>query len=691
MADWTQGLNEEQKIAVEHDHGPLLILAGAGSGKTTVLVARAGRLLTEQICTAEQLCVLTFTNRAARELKSRVTAKLGSRATKIWAGTFHSFGLHLLRRFYKKAKLSEGFGILDASDAGAIVKEILRDFSYGGKTAYDAEKLLSLISTWRESNRTTAIGEDEYEIAVEWLLPRYLKRLEMLGMVDFDSLILKPLELMKEFPEVKDMVHQQFQQIMVDEFQDTNQMQMNLVRRLAETHRNLTVVGDDDQSIYAWRGACISNILDFPKLYSDCKVIRLERNYRSTPAILNLANAVIAKNTQRHPKVLRSSDTAELGELPQVMAWDTEDDEAENICSEIEEFVRQGFPKKEIAVLYRSNSQGALIEAELRRRQIPYSISGGTAFFDRKEMRDILAYLRCALKPNEVALRRILNTPPRGIGDKTVELLTEFMNHHNIKFPEATKRWKEAQVEERAGASIEVLWEELRQLIPSLLDPAALPGAQLLGFLSKIGYKGHLEKYSGNAQVAAKRWRYLEVFSGIIDRFVERGGRSLESIRQFLDAMELRDLLSGKEEDEDRVQLLTLHACKGLEFNVVLLIGVEEDILPHRILGTNLSEERRLFYVGITRARQKLIISRASKRRRHGKLSPAVASRFLEEIPKHLLTIQQGPRPMNEDRRKSMIADLFKKLDNLGMTASAPKPVEAQPEPPREPELEPSN
>lgn len=666
MGDWTLGLNEEQKIAAEHNYGPLLILAGAGSGKTTVLVARAGRLLDDQIVTAEQLCVLTFTNKAARELKSRVVEKLGARAAKIWAGTFHSFGLHLLRRFYKKANLSEGFGILDPSDAGGIAKELLRDFNYGGKTAYDAEKLLSMISQWRETGRTTANNDDEYEAAVEWLLPKYLKRLEILGMVDFDSLILRPLELMKEFPEIAEKVHEQFQQIMVDEFQDTNQMQMNLVRRLAETHRNLTVVGDDDQSIYAWRGACISNILDFPKLYTGCKVIRLERNYRSTPSILNLANAVIAKNTDRHPKVLRSSETAEPGDIPELMAFDTEDDEAECVCSEIEEFVRQGFTRREIAVLYRSNSQGALIEAELRRRQIPYTISGGTAFFDRKETRDILAYLRCAIKANEVAFRRILNTPPRGIGEKTVDLLTEFSRGSNIKFPEATRRWREAGVEERAGAAIEVLWEELRQLIPSLLDPASLPSTNLLHYLDTNGYKKHLEKYSGNAQVASKRWRYLEVFSGILDRFVERGGRSAQTLKEFLDAMELRDLLSGKEEKEDRIQLLTLHACKGLEFPVVLLIGVEEDILPHRVLGTNLSEERRLFYVGITRAKQKLILSRAQKRRRHGKVIPAIPSRFLGEIPPHLLRVQEGPRPLNEDRRKSMIAQLFKKLDGLG-------------------------
>jgi superfamily I DNA/RNA helicase len=665
LKNWVEGLNPEQSSAVLHNSGPLLILAGAGSGKTTVLVARAGRLIQDNIVSPERLCVLTFTNKAARELKARVQSRLGQTAKKIWAGTFHSFGLSLLRKHYKEAGLSEGFGIIDQSDAGSIIKELLHDFRTGDKTAYDSDRLLSMISDWRESGRTGANKDEEYEEATEWLLPRYLKRLQLLSMVDFDGLILKPLELLKKDEKIREQIQSSFSQVMVDEFQDTNQMQMDLVRQLVAPHRNVAVVGDDDQSIYGWRGAKITNILNFPKLYSDCVVVRLERNYRSTPAILNLANAIIANNAQRHHKQLRSKDDAELGDLPECFAYPTEDDEAENVCNEIEDFIRRGYSRKDVAVLYRSNGQGALIEAELRKRQVPYSISGGTAFFDRKETRDLLAYLRCSFRPNELALRRILNTPPRGIGEKSVEHIAEYMETRGISFVEAARCWREAGVEERAGAAIEILFDSLGSLTQTILDPSNPPGAQLLSFFDKLGYRQYLEKHAGDAQRAAKRWRYMELFSGILTRYMETGGRTASVIKDFTDAMELRDLLSNKEDDEERVQLLTLHACKGLEFPVVFLLGVEEDILPHKVLGSDVAEERRLFYVGVTRAQKRLILTRAEKRRRHGRLADAAPSRFLVEIPKELIQEHIGPRPVREDRRKSMVADLFAKLDSL--------------------------
>ena len=663
---WFHGLNQEQVEAVKHDTGPLLILAGAGSGKTTVLVSRTGRLIDEGIVSPEKLCVLTFTNKAARELKTRVAAKVGKAAKGIWAGTFHSFGLRLLRRFHKEAGFTSEFGVLDSGDASSIVKELLRDFNNCGKTAYDGEKLLSLISRFREDGRKAAKNDDEYEVAVEWLLPRYLKRLELLGMVDFDSLILKPIELMEQHPEVCEAIRASYDQVMVDEFQDTNHMQMRLIKMLVSPHRNLAVVGDDDQSIYGWRGAVISNILNFPKLYHGCKVVRLERNYRSTPAILSVANSVISKNNQRHAKVLRARDNVETGQAPELFVYENENEEAENVGSEIGALIREGFAKKHIAVLYRSNSQGALLEAELRRQQIPYLMSGGTAFFDRKETRDILAYLRCAFKPNEVALRRIVNTPARGIGEKTIELLTHYAKTKQISFVEAARAWHSAGVDERAGASLEELFQLLRGFISHLIEGEGTPGQRMMGLFQEMGYKAHVEKIAGNALMATKRWRMVEVFSGILDRFVEKGGRSATVVREFLDAMELRDTLEEKKADEDRVQLLTFHACKGLEFPVVFMMGLEEDIIPHKMLGNDISEERRLFYVGVTRAQKRLIFTRARQRRKHGKLIVSAPSRFLLEIPPELIVENDGPRPAREDQRKAMIADLFKKLDSLG-------------------------
>jgi superfamily I DNA/RNA helicase len=669
VSRWCENLNPEQRQAVLHDYGPLLILAGAGSGKTTVLVSRAGRLIEEGIAPANQLCVLTFTNKAARELKARVAKKLGSRGDKIWAGTFHSFGLFLLRKHYKKARLAQQFGVMDTSDAGSLLKELLRDFD-NGKAAYDAETLLSMMSDWRAKGQTKAQADTEYDEAVEWLLPRYLKRLEHLAAVDFDSLILRPVELMDEFPEVKEEVQSSFCQVMVDEFQDTNESQMALTRRLAESHKNLAVVGDDDQSIYGWRGACVENILHFPRHYPGCQVVRLERNYRSSPQILEVANYVISKNTERHKKILRPTQ-ADAGK-PEVMIFQDETEEAELVCAEVNYFIGQGHAKKEIALLYRSNSLGASLEAELRKNQIPYSMSGGTAFFDRKETRDVLAYLRCGLKPNDVAFRRVFNTPPRGIGEKTIDELIDRVSHGNTSFVRAAREWRAHGLEPRAGNAIDAFFGQIEGLVPQILgNETATVGQNLQSFLVSIGYKAYLEKTSPEASQAARRWKHLEIFADVLDRFVQTGGRNVETLKDFIDKMELRDPV--EEKDEDRVQLLTLHACKGLEFPVVILLGVEEDMLPHKTLGNDVAEERRLFYVGVTRAERHLILGRTLRRKKFGKHVETVPSRFLVEIPETMLSKREGLRPVNENRRKAMLADLFKKLD-APQTPAVPSP-----------------
>ena len=667
---WVEGLNPEQAEAALHDEGPLLILAGAGSGKTTVLVARAGRLVDTKVVEAKRLCILTFTNKAARELKSRVVAKLGVSAKGIFAGTFHSFGMQLLREHYKAARLPKDFGILDQSDAGSIVKELLRDFNCMGKKAFDSETILSTLGQFREQGRTDAKKDEEYEAAVEWLLPRYLKRLEHLGMVDFDGLLLQPLALMDEVAEIRLQIQQAYGQVMVDEFQDTNLLQMRFLKALVENHRNLSVVGDDDQSIYGWRGACVRNILDFPKMYSGSKVVRLERNYRSSPSILQLANSIISKNTQRHTKTLKAQKNNDSGTLPQLYVYENEDEEAEYTVLDILHLIAEGANRRDIAVLYRSNGQGAVLEAELRKHQIPYLLSGGTAFFDRRETRDVLAYLRCGLKPNEIALRRVLNVPNRGIGDATMDALTEFSRSRNRTFLDALRSWRDAGVEERAGKSIESFLQLTQELVPEILKPGpTTAGQRLIAWFAANGYKSFIDKNAPNAMVAAKRWRILEMFSGILDKFIATGGSTREALKDFLDAMELRDALDEKKENEDRVQLMTLHACKGLEFPTVFLVGVEEDLIPHKVLGTDVSEERRLFYVGITRAETKLVLSRACRRRRHGKWAECAPSRFLLEIPAGFMKEHSGPRPLREGHRKSMVAQLFEKLDALDKQA----------------------
>jgi superfamily I DNA/RNA helicase len=673
MSRWLDGLNPEQQQAALHDYGPLLILAGAGSGKTTVLVARTGRLIEEKIVDPEQMCVLTFTNKAARELKTRVTARLGNTAKKVWAGTFHSFGLMLLKKYYQQAGLPKEFGILDGTDASGMVKELLSDFNLAGKTAFDTDSILEKLSRWREKGQQDADRDDEYEIAVEWLLPRYQKRLKRLGMVDFDGLILRPLELMRSDPQIADAIRTQFQQVMVDEFQDTNLMQMRFVKSLVGEHRNISVVGDDDQSIYGWRGACVSNILDFPKTYSGCKVVRLERNYRCSTEVLALANAVISKNTERHPKVLKPCKVqAVSGHLPELFVYDNEATESESIAVEIQQFQKEGVIASDIAVLYRSNSQGALLEAELRKSQIPYRISGGTAFFDRKEARDVLAYLRCSMRPHEIAVRRILNCPSRGVGDKTVEQIETLAAVKNLKFIDALKQWRDAGVDPKSGAGIDEFHSLLDQLPGRIFGQFAdgikigKPGENLIRFFESIGYKKHLEKMGGNPVSISNRWRIVETMAGILERYLERGGGGIDSLGDFIDAMELRDAMEEKDDQVPKVQLMTLHACKGLEFSIVFLMGVEEDILPHRVLGSDISEERRLFYVGITRARDRLILTRARQRRKHGKWIDSPPSRFLLEVSPDLYVQFHGSRPINESKRKAMVAELFRKLDGLG-------------------------
>lgn len=665
---WIRGLNPEQKTAVCHVKGPLLILAGAGSGKTTVLVSRTGNLISEGHATARQICVLTFTNKAARELKNRVAAKLGNQGKDVWAGTFHSFGLLILKQFYKEAGLPKGFGILDSADSQAIIKELLKDLVLVEKADFDAGKLLSILGTWRARGQTTARnGEDPYEIAAQWLLPKFKKRLRKLGVVDFDELLLRPLALFEKHPEIKEKVQSSFKHVMVDEFQDTNRTQMELVKVLVEPHQNITVVGDDDQSIYGWRGAEIENILTFPRLYQDCQVIRLERNYRSTPSILKLANEVISKNTKRHGKVLKPNPDVEEGPLPEVFVYENESEEVERIVADIEQKIKKGRAFQDCAILYRSNSLGALFEAELRRVGIPHRVTGGTGFFERKEVKDVLAYLRCAIRPNEVALRRILNTPQRGVGETSIEKLSQFAEAQKISLYQAAKRWKEAEVPEKTGEGLDQMFRFLEKLIPDLLNISthAMASQRLLRLFEELGYKTFIEKYARNAQQAQHRWKLLEIFGNVLDKFFAKGGVSKKTVKEFVECMELRDEVDDGE-DTNKVQLLTLHGCKGLEFPVVYLAGIEEDILPHKTLGSDVSEERRLFYVGVTRAKEELMLSRARTRQKYGKACQCAPSRFLLELPQSCYKeYGLGFRPVSETERTSMLSDLFNKIDKI--------------------------
>ena len=666
MSSWLKGLNPEQCEAVCHTNGPLLILAGAGSGKTTVLVSRTGRLVDEESVDPSQICVLTFTNKAAREIKERLIGKIGEPAKKLWAGTFHSFGLQFLRKHHKLAELPQRFGVIDAGDAVALLKEMGQHVNVGGKKSFEWEKVLNLIGYWRASGQKRAAKEDEYEEVTEVLLPKYLDKLRYLGVVDFDSLLLKPIEIMEKNTIIRDEVRAHFRHLMVDEFQDTNELQMRLIRQMIGSEKNIVVVGDDDQSIYGWRGAQVENILGFPKMFENCQVVRLERNYRSTPEILKVANSIIENNSKRHDKVLKPSQESQ-GETPEIFVYENEEEECERTVWEIRQLVaRNKWKYEDIAILYRSNGQSAFFEAELRNNQIPHKVTGGTAFFSRKESKDILAYLRCSLRPNEVALRRILNTPTRGIGAATIEKIEKYAEEQKISFFKSLCRWRHLEVTENTGRSIDEFLRFLKSLPDKIINPNNhySAGQNLLLEMEACGYRNYIQQTSAKPEVFQKRWRFVEVFCGVLDRFVAKGGKTEKALRDFVDAMELRD--SPMEEEEPGVQLMTFHASKGLEFPVVFLVGVEEDVIPHKTLGKDISEERRLFYVGVTRAKKTLILSRASTRKQYGKLKPSAPSRFLLEIPEDMVrTYERGIRPLDEGQRKTELSSLFADLDAI--------------------------
>ncbi|MBY0386052.1 ATP-dependent helicase, partial [bacterium] len=490
--------------------------------------------------------------------------------------------------------------------------------------------------------------------------PKYERRLRELGVVDFEELLLRPLKLMKKFPELKSKIQSRFDYVMVDEFQDTNSLQMNLVDLLTQKHGNLAVVGDDDQSIYGWRGAEIQNILQFPKKYKDCRVIRLEQNYRSTESILRLANAVIEKNKTRHGKVLRPG-RENPGQLPELFVFENEEAEVDEILRELQHFYKQGYKWKEMALLYRSNSQGGLMEGGMRRMQIPYKITGGTALFDRKEAKDVLAFLRCSIYPSEVSFRRILNLPARGIGEKAIEAI-ELMS--DSEFYKKTKTWAQNNLQDRGAQGAIELFEFLQNLKKNLIDSQQSAEDVLDQQMNQMGYRQYVNQSYKNAQAADGRWLSVIILGRILDGMFKRHGRTLKTFEMFVDSMELRD--TGEDDAAqaaDEVQMMTLHACKGLEFPLVFLLGVEEDLLPHARLGQNVDEERRLFYVGVTRAQKHLILSRVQQRKRYGKLQTVAPSRFLVELDPKLYTEMTGARPLAEGQKSQMLADLLKKLD----------------------------
>ncbi|WP_405408757.1 DNA helicase PcrA [Streptomyces decoyicus] len=640
-----EGLNDEQKAAVAHTGGPLLIVAGAGSGKTRVLTHRIAHLLAERHVHPGQILAITFTNKAAGEMKERVEELVGPRANAMWVSTFHSACVRILRRESKKLGFTSSFSIYDAADSKRLMALVCRDLDLDPKR-YPPKSFSAKISNLKneliDEETFAGTAADGFEKTLAEAYAMYQARLREANALDFDDIIMTTVNLLQAFPDVAEHYRRRFRHVLVDEYQDTNHAQYTLVRELvgpAESAAELCVVGDADQSIYAFRGATIRNILQFEEDYPDATTILLEQNYRSSQTILSAANAVIERNENRRPKNLWT----DAGAGPKITGYvaDTEHDEAQFVADEIDRLTDAGDAKAgDVAVFYRTNAQSRVFEEIFIRVGLPYKVVGGVRFYERKEVRDVLAYLRVLANPEDtVPLRRILNVPKRGIGDRAAAMIDALSLREKITFPQALRRVDEAYgMAARSANAVKrfnVLMEELRTIVESKAGPATI----LEAVLERTGYLAELQA-STDPQDETRIENLQELAAVALEFEQERGEDNPGTLSDFLEQVALvADSDQIPDEDEEGsgvITLMTLHTAKGLEFPTVFLTGLEDGVFPHmRSLGQTkeLEEERRLAYVGITRARERLYVTRSTMRSAWGQPSYNPPSRFLEEIP----------------------------------------------------------
>ncbi|MFF0394230.1 DNA helicase PcrA [Streptomyces sp. NPDC005248] len=659
------GLNTEQRAAVVHAGSPLLIVAGAGSGKTRVLTHRIAHLLAERGVHPGQILAITFTNKAAGEMKERVEQLVGPRANAMWVMTFHSACVRILRRESKKLGFTSSFSIYDAADSKRLMALVCRDLDLDPKR-FPPKSFTAKVSNLKNEliDEETFAGQaaDGFEKTLAQAYAMYQSRLREANALDFDDIIMTTVHLLQAFPDVAEHYRRRFRHVLVDEYQDTNHAQYTLVRELvgpagpADAPAELCVVGDADQSIYAFRGATIRNILQFEEDYPNATTILLEQNYRSTQTILSAANAVIERNESRRPKNLWTN----AGEGARITGYvaDTEHDEAQFVADEIDRLTDAGDAKAgDVAIFYRTNAQSRVFEEIFIRVGLPYKVVGGVRFYERKEVRDILAYLRVLANPEDtVPLRRILNVPKRGIGDRAEAMIDALSLREKITFPQALRRVDEAYgMAARSANAVKrfnTLMEELRTIVESGAGPAVV----LEAVLERTGYLAELQA-STDPQDETRIENLQELAAVALEFEQERGESdagevaSAGTLAEFLEKVALvADSDQIPDEDTDGsgvITLMTLHTAKGLEFPVVFLTGMEDGVFPHmRALGQvkELEEERRLAYVGITRARERLYLTRAAMRSAWGQPSYNPPSRFLEEIPdRHLQWKRTGP------------------------------------------------
>ena len=642
-------LNEKQKEAVLYNDGPLLIIAGAGAGKTKTLTTKIAYLIEEKKVSPYSILAITFTNKAAKEMKDRLFLTLGSEVKKLTVSTFHSFGLKLLRENYERLGYDRNFVIMDSDDSLTVVKKIIKDMGYDPKI-YNPKAIRNKISSCKNERISPEeydkFAVSDYERVIQEVYKKYEDKLYKNNSVDFDDLLLLPIRLFKKYPEVLERYQDLYKYILIDEYQDTNEAQYILTKLLSEKYRNITCVGDDSQSIYSFRGANYKNILHFEKDYRDAKVILLEQNYRSTSTILDAANSVIKNNKQKKDKNLWTARG--VGEKIQYYRAYNEKDETGFVVHKINELINKGIDYKDIAVLYRTNAQSRVLEEEMLKENLPYRIIGSINFYSRKEIKDLLAYLRLIHNSRDnVSLLRVINTPKRGIGLKTIENLTEKADQEETSIYEAISSGKELEFKNLIERLKEVSQNiTLTELIDKVLDAS--------GLKQELESEGTLE--------AEVRLENLEEFKSITKNFEEQEG--LVSLEEFLLETSLVSDVEEYRNDPNRISLMTVHSVKGLEFKEVFVVGLEEGIFPHMnslMESSDVEEERRLMYVAITRAKDHLYLVNARRRTLFGKEQINPVSRFLSEIPTSLLDIK-GEEEKKEEK-KLEVGEMFREED----------------------------
>lgn len=676
------GLNDKQREAAETVEGPVLILAGAGSGKTRTITYRVAHMVDNLGIKGDSILGVSFTNKAAKEMRERVVTLLGAKKSrKIALLTFHSLGVRILKKEIDKLGYHLNFSIYDQSDQLAIVREALK--LYHAEKKFDQKDVQSKISYLKNagiSENDFADSphfnpEDPYSHATEYAYRYYQEKLKFYNAIDFDDILFLTLRLFRENPDIARAYSEKYHYIMVDEYQDTNALQFELIRHLTVTHNNLCVVGDDDQSIYGFRGADITNILEFEKTFPEAKVVKLEENYRSVSSILDLANNVIKENKKRRDKTLWSQKKS--AHTPILWAMADTDHEAEVVVEDIVRHQGNGGHLGDIAILYRSNTQAPPIEDQLRMSQVPYTIIGGQKFYDKKEVKDLMSYLFVIMNPSDqMAIRRILNIPHRGIGNATLEKYLVKSQEDNIPLFDALEKYPAIDPQRSAGI---IKFVEIIRKFKKVFEMHTLSQG-ISTLIEEIDYLNFIDKQYDNAKQVERRRNDVMHFIESAERFTNYYKENAD-LKNFCERLLLQDSQDKEEMDEEHdgdvrkneVTLMTLHSSKGLEFRNVYLMGIEEETLPHKKTisqGEDISEERRLCYVGITRAQEKLVMTYCKQRKLFGKETPRFVSRFLNTLAADNLFIEQDRTTFGHlteeeatDYKKSFFSNLLGSLD----------------------------